>query len=210
MSSASEAEVDNMSVRIIKRYANRKLYDTESSSYVTLHEIARFVREGEDVQIIDNNSKEDITNVTLAQIIYEEEKKGGSEPRRGHSLRNFIQEGRQRLLTSFRDSPMSKLVNRGDEADETPEETQEEGEDAQKSGLFGVSSPREAWDELQRIADARMRTLLGGALGHVQQLQSEIMRLRSRIEELEARLAERSGNGTRGAKTDPETGSKEG
>ena len=66
----------------------------------------------EDVQIIDNNSKEDITNVTLAQIIYEEEKKGGSEPRRGNSLKHFIQEGRQRLLTSFRDSPMSQLVNR--------------------------------------------------------------------------------------------------
>ena len=209
MSSASEAELDNQSVRIIKRYANRKLYDTESSSYVTLHEIAGFVREGEDVQIIDNNSKEDITNVTLAQIIYEEEKKGGSEPRRGNSLKHFIQEGRQRLLTSFRESPMSKLVNRQDEGEAIPESVEEEGSGGQKSGLFGVSSPREAWDELQRIADSRMRTLLGGALGHVQQLQSEIMRLRSRIEELEARLAERGPGSTRAANRDAESTSDE-
>ena len=67
--------------RLIKRYANRKLYDTRDSRYVTLQQIAEFVRRGDDVQIIDNKSKEDLTNVTLAQIIYEEEKKGGEGKR---------------------------------------------------------------------------------------------------------------------------------
>ena len=62
-------------VRVIKRYANRKLYDTQHSRYVTLEQISDMIREGDDVQIIDNKTKEDLTSVTLAQIIFEEEKK---------------------------------------------------------------------------------------------------------------------------------------
>src|ERR1043165_8612012 len=58
--------------RIIKRYSNRKLYDTKGSSYVTLLQIAQMIRDGEDVQIIDNATKEDKTDVTLALIISEE------------------------------------------------------------------------------------------------------------------------------------------
>jgi PHB/PHA accumulation regulator DNA-binding domain len=60
--------------RVIKRYSNRKLYDTQDSRYVTLLQIAEMVRGGEEVQIIDNNTKDDLTEVTLAQIIYEEQK----------------------------------------------------------------------------------------------------------------------------------------
>jgi polyhydroxyalkanoate synthesis repressor PhaR len=61
--------------RIIKRYSNRKLYDTTHSRYVTLDQIGELVRSGEEVKIIDNSSKEDLTSVTLAQIIFEEEKR---------------------------------------------------------------------------------------------------------------------------------------
>ena len=75
--------------KIIKRYSNRKLYDTTRSKYVTLDEIARMVREGEDVRIIDNESKEDLTSVTLTQIIYEQEKAARRMPLR--ILRGIIQ-----------------------------------------------------------------------------------------------------------------------
>lgn len=61
--------------RVIKRYTNRKLYDKLESRYVTLEEIARLVRAGEDIQVIDNESEEDLTSVTFAQIILEEEKR---------------------------------------------------------------------------------------------------------------------------------------
>ena len=66
--------------RIIKRYANRKLYDTEHSRYVTLDQISEMIRNGDDVKIVDNKTKEDLTTVTLAQIIFEEEKKQRSLP----------------------------------------------------------------------------------------------------------------------------------
>jgi len=61
--------------RLIKRYHNRKLYDTSSSTYVTLEDIALLVKRGDEIKIVDNASKEDITGQTLAQVIYEEEKK---------------------------------------------------------------------------------------------------------------------------------------
>ncbi len=61
-------------MKIIKRYQNRKLYDTSDSCYITLEEISEMIKQGEEVQIIDNTTKEDLTSVTLAQIIFEEQK----------------------------------------------------------------------------------------------------------------------------------------
>ena len=78
--------------KVIKRYHNRKLYDTSNSSYVTLEDIADMIKRGDEVQIIDNTSKDDITGQTLAQIIFEEEKKKRSVLPLG-TLRDLIQTG---------------------------------------------------------------------------------------------------------------------
>lgn len=61
--------------KIIKRYQNRKLYDTQQSCYVTLDDIAKMIRASEEVTVIDNKTKRDITASTLSQIIFEAEKK---------------------------------------------------------------------------------------------------------------------------------------
>lgn len=61
--------------KIVKRYQNRKLYDTQQSCYVTLDDIAKMIRANEDVIVIDNKTKNDITAATLTQIIFEAEKK---------------------------------------------------------------------------------------------------------------------------------------
>ena len=66
--------------KIIKRYQNRKLYDTHESSYVTLDEIAKMIRNGEDIRVIDNKTKNDITASTLTQLLYESEKKSKTQP----------------------------------------------------------------------------------------------------------------------------------
>ena len=60
---------------VVKRYPNRKLYDTQAKRYVTLDGIAELIRAGEDVQVIDHASGEDLTALTLTQIIFEQEKK---------------------------------------------------------------------------------------------------------------------------------------
>jgi polyhydroxyalkanoate synthesis repressor PhaR len=61
---------------IIKKYANRRLYNTQSSSYVTLEHLAQMVREGTDFEVRDARSGDDITRAVLAQIIFDEENKG--------------------------------------------------------------------------------------------------------------------------------------
>ncbi len=62
--------------RIIKRYENRKLYDTENRRYISLEEIAELIRSGVEVQVVDNTNGDDITTQTLTQVIFEEGKKG--------------------------------------------------------------------------------------------------------------------------------------
>ncbi|SNS73947.1 polyhydroxyalkanoate synthesis repressor PhaR [Sphingomonas laterariae] len=61
---------------IIKKYANRRLYNTETSSYITLDHLAQMTREGRDFKVIDAKSEEDITHNVLTQIIMEEENRG--------------------------------------------------------------------------------------------------------------------------------------
>ena len=63
---------------IIKKYANRRLYNTAKSSYVTLDHLSTMVREGEDFVVYDAKTGEDITRSVLTQIIFEEEAKGAS------------------------------------------------------------------------------------------------------------------------------------
>jgi len=62
---------------VIKRYPNRKLYDTEAKRYVTLNDIAALIREGQEVQVVDHATEEDLTAITLTQIISEQEKQQG-------------------------------------------------------------------------------------------------------------------------------------
>jgi len=60
---------------VVKRYPNRKLYDTEKKQYITLDGIAALIRKGKDVQVVDHETGEDLTTITLSQIILEQEKR---------------------------------------------------------------------------------------------------------------------------------------
>ena len=91
----------------IKRYPNRKLYNMDSKQYITLDEIAGLIREGEEVEILDHSSGEDLTAVTLTQIISEQEKKhSGFLPR--SVLTGLVQSGGE-TLTSLRRTLASPL-----------------------------------------------------------------------------------------------------
>ena len=62
----------------IKKYANRRLYDTESSTYITLDRLAEMIRQGREFEVVDAKSGEDITRQVLTQIILEEEARGST------------------------------------------------------------------------------------------------------------------------------------
>jgi polyhydroxyalkanoate synthesis repressor PhaR len=177
--------------RIIKRYSNRKLYDTKGSSYVTLLQIAEMIREGEDVQIIDNATKEDKTDVTLALIISEELR---NKPRGIplSTLKALIRNKGERILTQLREGPIGKLM---------PEATSTSGSQPPVSPTSPVSSvpPREddemsqgkegkgfraTLEQWQSTIDERIRAVLPN-FAAFRELELEVKRLSERLETLE-------------------------
>src|SRR3954469_22922639 len=131
---AAQASPASKEPKVIKRYTNRKLYDTVESRYVTLDEIADMVKQGVEVKIVDNRTKEDLTSVTLAQIVFEEEKKTTRMPlsvlreiirRPGEQISEFIKSEVTPRVASIREeaeSRLDKLLRREDGA---PEKTLE-------------------------------------------------------------------------------------
>ncbi len=103
--------------KIVKRYANRKLYDTERSCYVTLEDISNMIKLGDEVQVIDNKTGDDLTSVTLAQIIFEIEKKKRSFMPLA-LLRGLIQE-RSDALGMFARDQVGKAQARAQDVVET-------------------------------------------------------------------------------------------
>jgi polyhydroxyalkanoate synthesis repressor PhaR len=186
--------------RTIKRYSNRKLYDTRQSRYVTLLQIAEMVRAGEDVQIIDNATKEDKTDVTLALIISEELK---ARPRAIPlaTLKALIRHRGGKLLTQLRESPIGRLMPRdeaggvehdpvaGPELSEgsavTHAAAHSEESNVSKEQPGGLRRTLEQW---QHTIDDRIRAVVPH-FSTIQELQGEVQQLSKRLEELEKRLA---------------------
>jgi polyhydroxyalkanoate synthesis repressor PhaR len=181
--------------RVIKRYSNRKLYDTKDSRYVTLLQIAEMVRAGEEVQIIDNNTKDDLTEITLAQIIYEEQK-AHSRNVPLQTLKELIHQRTEKVLGELRESPLGRLipgsVKPGSEPPKPGEEAPPVQVDASKAPSF-VEQAKHTLEDWQHQIDERVKTVLPSFMPW-QQLQHEVKRLSQRIEELEAKLKSASNN----------------
>ncbi len=191
--------------RIIKRYSNRKLYDTKDSRYVTLLQIAEMVRGGEEVQIIDNNSKDDLTEVTLAQIIYEE-KKANSRTVPLQTLKELIHQRTEKVLSDLREGPIGRLIPgagaKGDakaDASAPPSDATADAKDAKDAkgaepkGASFVGQAKETFEDFQHKVDERIKAVLPSILPW-QQLQHEVKRLNARIEELEQKLKKSGGS----------------
>jgi polyhydroxyalkanoate synthesis repressor PhaR len=181
-SASPPATSSDRPVRVIKRYSNRKLYDTKDSRYVTLLQIAEMVRSGEEVQIIDNNTKDDLTEVTLAQIIYEEQK-SHSRNVPLQTLKELIHARTEKVLNDLREGPIGRLIPGagGKVGEEKVEVTTKDV----KPTL--VDQAMEKFEEVQHQLDERVRAVLSG-FRPFQQLQQEVKRLNERIEELERKL----------------------
>ena len=184
--------------RIIKRYANRKLYDTEHSRYVTLDQISEMIRNGDDVKIVDNKTKEDLTTVTLAQIIFEEEKKQRSFLPLG-AMRNIIQSGGEWFAEAQRRVQSilpGKRKEDGAPEDETVTVDPAEPHDEAMVKKRSLASLREWVDhskhrleEWQKQVDTRIRTTIEG-ISPFHSVNKDVRALADRIAELEAKLAD--------------------
>jgi polyhydroxyalkanoate synthesis repressor PhaR len=195
--------------RIIKRYANRKLYDTEHSRYVTLDQISEMIRNGDDVKIVDNKTKEDLTTVTLAQIIFEEEKKQRSFLPL-NAMRNIIQSGGEWFAEAQR-RVQSILPGKRKDASDEREAQDGAGEEAasevpgapadeamvKKRSLASlrewVDQSRHRLDEWQKQVDGKIRSTLDNISQTISpwaSINKDVKTLADRIEELEAKLRE--------------------
>ena len=197
-SNATENATDTGPRRVIKRYSNRKLYDTKDSRYVTLLQIAEMVRGGEEVQIIDNNTKEDLTEVTLAQIIYEEQKqKAPSRSVPLQTLKELIHSRTEKVLSDLREGPIGRLIPGGGSGKSEPPKAPSETPPAPAAGAAAAASDngkpslvdqaKGTIEDWQHKIDERVKAVLPSILPW-QQLQHEVKRLNARIEELEAKL----------------------
>ena len=192
-SSTSATPTGDRPRRVIKRYSNRKLYDTKDSRYVTLLQIAEMVRNSEEVQIIDNNSKEDLTEVTLAQIIYEEQK-AHSRPVPLQTLKALIHQRTEQVLTELREGPIGRLIpGLSGEAGATGEKVDAKKPDADAARTPSlVDQAKEKLEDWQHQIDDRVKAVLPSILPW-QQLQLEVKRLTERVAQLEAEAQRRGG-----------------
>jgi polyhydroxyalkanoate synthesis repressor PhaR len=121
-------------VRIIKRYQNRKLYDTFQSCYVTLEEIAQIVREGNEIQVIDNKTKNDITYMTQIQLLFDQERKS-LKPGDTELLKRVIR-SEEGTLTGYIKGLEAKL----DIAPATEEKAEEASESTEFNAAFASNT----------------------------------------------------------------------
>ena len=161
---------------VIKRYSNRKLYDTQESRYVTLEEIEEMIRGGKEISVVDASSGEDLTSVTLAQIILENE--------RNH---------RAALPSAF----LHQLIKHG-------EAWQDVVQRSMRSSLEGLVSSQREMDRVFRDWAARAgwgavlptppkagEPRREGAEPDADRLREEVATLRERLRALEDRLEKR-------------------
>jgi polyhydroxyalkanoate synthesis repressor PhaR len=125
---------------VVKKYANRRLYNTATSSYVTLEELAQMVREGEDFAVFDAKSGEDITRSVLTQIILEEDSKG----------RNLLPINFLRQLIGFYDDSLHAFLPRYLELSMENFARHQHQMRTYMEGTFGRFFPLQQFEEMTR------------------------------------------------------------
>jgi polyhydroxyalkanoate synthesis repressor PhaR len=194
-------------VRLIRRYANRKLYDVEKSCYIKLDEIGELVRSGVDIRVEDKATGQDVTARTLTHLLHQEERKLASgAPARlvkqwmqssGDLLQKHVtepvtrvREGAERTVATIRED-----VERGVDR---LRQKEREGADAVKTGLKELlETSHRRLEDAQNSFDEKVR-LLVATLPIIHAQRDELTDLRRRVEALEALLQERVEDDGRG------------
>ena len=179
---------------VVKKYANRRLYNTETSSYITLENLAEMVRAGRDFVVYDARSGDDITRGVLTQIIVEEENKG-----RALLPTNFLRQ----LIGFYGDSLGSVVPRYLEQTMTTIARQQEQMREAMSSTMGSLLPP--GLEEMRRQNVAMMERAMSlftpfyrpaetespSAAAAAPEVADEVAALRQEVEELRAQLAAR-------------------
>jgi polyhydroxyalkanoate synthesis repressor PhaR len=178
--------------KVIKRYTNRKLYDTVESRYVTLDEIAEMIKAGSEVKIVDNRTKDDLTSVTLAQIIFEQEKKTSKMSLK--TLLGLIRHGSevaQQLVDGAGGDLRGKVDAVRQAAEQRVQSILARGQQTGERARELVNASQEAVTALQRRIDERVRAAAEG-VQNLPEVKRQLDDISRRIEALEQKLDELS------------------
>lgn len=192
-------------MRTIKRYSNRKLYDTEEKKYITLDQIAVLIRDGADIKVIDNATSEDLTTITLSQILLEQEK------RKETALpKSFFVGLIQRSASSVVDFTKRNVLSWFDSTFASEAELSENVDRMAQQGEISQDEARKLKDELKARASAFKKKLDEVVERRVHDVldrlniptKSDIARLNDRLDEVsrkfEAVLREHGADGGKG------------
>jgi len=174
---------------IVKKYANRRLYNTESSSYITLDNLAEMVRENRDFVVYDAKSGEDITRSVLTQIIVEEEGKGKAMLPTNflRQLIGFYGDNMQSVVPRYLDQAMSSFAKQQESMRAAMQKTvgafMPPGmEDVGRKNMAMMERAMTLFTPFYREAD-------GQDPEAVNEYQEEILSLRAEVERLQQQLA---------------------
>jgi polyhydroxyalkanoate synthesis repressor PhaR len=168
---------------LIKRYANRKLYNTESSRYITLRGISELVREGHDICVIDNETGEEITPIVLSQILVDDQKENrdSNGAVSGTLLAELIQRGGDALYSLVRRGVGDVETNLNEMRDNVKRWMKTPGEVARFDTADLRETVHSAVERVLRVADLPTR-------GDLEALNKNLERLAAALESFEARL----------------------
>jgi polyhydroxyalkanoate synthesis repressor PhaR len=184
---AAEPSPSGAEPKVIKRYTNRKLYDTVESRYVTLDEIAEMVKAGGEVKVIDNRTKDDLTAVTLAQIIFEEEKKSARTSMK--TLLGLIRQGSEVAQQMVGGDLRDRVGAVRQAAEHRVQSLLARGQQTGEKARELVTASQEALAGLQKRIDERVRSAAEG-IHNLPEVKRQLDDIAKRIESLEKKLDE--------------------
>ncbi|MBN8504008.1 MAG: polyhydroxyalkanoate synthesis repressor PhaR [Burkholderiales bacterium] len=167
--SADAAEPSPSPVRVLKKYPNRRLYDTQASAYVTLADVKQMVLAGEDFEVRDAKSSEDITRSILLQIILEEET-AGAPMFSTNMLQQII-----RFYGQALQGPLQDLMARNLQA------VSEMQQQFAKSGAGAAGFNPELWSQFMQGQAPGMQGLLGNYMEQSKQLLAQMQEQMSKV-----------------------------
>ena len=187
--------MENREPRTIRRYQNRKLYDTHASRYVTLEDIAVMIKQGVDIVVIDNKTKKDLTSLTLTQIIFEEEKKDQSILPLS-ALKRIIQSGSesiQEIVNRLIGPGLSAVHQARQEAEKVVERLARKGrlrEDERQNLLSNISAgTQKGFEEFSRRIEENIKRFFERT-NVVAQLTEKLEALEKEVKGLEKAVKE--------------------
>ena len=177
---------DEKKIITIKRYSNRKLYDMSHSRYITLAELGELIRLGENIRVIDNDTRADLTEMTLTQVLMAQQKQ------KHKGIRSLVQTQAEILLQrisvpiqQIRDEALRQVEKQVEKLKRKTEEPRTTDESRPGDSEQRGTSVNLKLESLRASSDEKILSLL--LVQRIEQLETEVADLKRRLELLESK-----------------------